>query len=80
MKLTGLKNLCQESSRAWLESVVFYEILPFRDKMYKHLAPIARRFIPGRGGGNYSAADYIHCWALIRKDLVRTGAESAIAN
>ena len=58
------------------ESVVFIDISPFREKMYKHLAPIARRFIPGRGGGNYSAADYIHCWALIRKDLVRTGAEA----
>lgn len=56
-------------SRRW-KDLVDYTIFKNPEKMYKHLAPIARRFIPGRGGGNYSAADYIHCWALIRKDLM----------
>jgi len=39
-------------------------------KMYKYLPPRARTFLPGCHGRKGEEADFIHCWSLLRRDLM----------
>ena len=39
--------------------------------MFKYLPPKARTFMPGCQGRKGEEGDFIHCWSLLRKDLVR---------
>jgi len=39
-------------------------------KMFKYLPPKARTFMPGCQGRKGEEGDFIHCWSLLRKDLM----------
>lgn len=42
-----------------------------RLQMFKYLPPKARTFLPGCQGRKGEEGDFVHCWSLLRKDLVR---------